>query len=116
MRVRHFRQDYGNNLSFDIRQQDKAFNSNLSIQKEKGSSDWRTDTTELKQSVCDINKILENKNVKVEYSIHEQTNRLMLKVYSRADDKLIKEIPSERMLDILAGIMEYVGVLLDERI
>lgn len=50
------------------------------------------------------------------YSVHEMTNDIMVKVMNTVDDALIREIPSEKLLDILGHLWDVVGLLVDEKL
>lgn len=49
------------------------------------------------------------------FGIHEKTNRIVIKLVDRDTQEVIKEIPPEKTLDLLAKRMELAGVLIDER-
>ncbi|MDW7674422.1 MAG: flagellar protein FlaG [Bacillota bacterium] len=48
--------------------------------------------------------------------MHEGTNRTMVKIVDRSDGKVIREIPPEKMLDLVAKMWEVVGIFVDEKI
>lgn len=50
------------------------------------------------------------------FGIHEKTNRITIKLVDRETQEIIKEIPPEKTLDLLAKRMELAGVLLDEKL
>ena len=52
-------------------------------------------------------------NTRFEYAVHEKMNAIMIKIYK--DDKLVKEIPPEKILDMVAGMLEIAGLLVDEK-
>lgn len=56
------------------------------------------------------------KFTRFEFSIHDETKRVMVKVFDRASDELITEIPPEKMLDLLAGIWKQAGLIVDEKV
>ncbi len=49
------------------------------------------------------------------FGIHEKTNRIVIKLVDRETQEVIKEIPPEKTLELLAKRMELAGVLVDER-
>ncbi len=49
------------------------------------------------------------------FGIHEKTNRIVIKLVDRDTQEVIKEIPPEKTLDLLAKRMELAGVLVDQR-
>ena len=46
-----------------------------------------------------LNKFLEYLEADLQFEIHEETERMMVKVVSRKDQKVIKEIPPRELLD-----------------
>lgn len=50
-----------------------------------------------------------------EYSYHKKTNRVSIKVIDEETDKVIREIPPEKSLDMLQKMWEMAGILVDER-
>lgn len=69
----------------------------------------------LEEAVDDTNRILFDKNDRFEFRIHEGTNRIMVKLVDNDTDEIIKEIPPEKILDLVASIWDLVGILVDER-
>jgi flagellar protein FlaG len=51
---------------------------------------------------------------KLDFIIHEDTNRLMVKVIDLETEEVIREIPPEQILDMLAKMECFVGLLIDE--
>lgn len=58
---------------------------------------------------------LKMSHTRCEYSYHEQTNRVMIKVVDKDTDKVVREIPPEKSLDMLQKIWELAGMLVDEK-
>ena len=54
-------------------------------------------------------------NRKFEFSIHEKTKQIMVKVINTDTNEVVREIPPERILDIVAGLLELSGLIVDER-
>ena len=50
-----------------------------------------------------------------EFKIHERTGRIMVKLVNKETDEIVKEIPPEKILDLVASIWDLVGILVDER-
>lgn len=51
-----------------------------------------------------------------EFSIHEQTKKIMVKIIDVTNDEIIREIPPEKILDLVAAIWDMAGILVDERV
>lgn len=56
------------------------------------------------------------KYTRLEFEIHADTKRVMVKIYDRNSDELISEVPPEKFLDLLAGLWEQAGLILDEKV
>lgn len=59
---------------------------------------------------------VEIKSTRFEFSVHEETKRIIVKVYDRNTDKLIAEIPPEKILDLIAGIWKEAGLIVDKKV
>lgn len=66
------------------------------------------------KDVNEINKII-NQNTVAEFGYNEPTNRITIKIKDKETDEVIKEIPSEKALEMLAKVWELAGILVDER-
>lgn len=61
------------------------------------------------------NKALQGATTTFEFSIHEKTKQIMVKVLDKDSGKIIREIPPEKTLDLVAKMWELAGILVDER-
>ena len=50
-----------------------------------------------------------------EFSIHEKTKEIMVKVIDNDTNEVIREIPPEKVLDMVAKMWEMAGIIVDER-
>lgn len=50
-----------------------------------------------------------------EFKLHEKTGTMMCKLVNNETNETIREIPSEKILDMVAGIWELVGIIVDEK-
>jgi flagellar protein FlaG len=67
------------------------------------------------EAIQKANKAILGGNRRFEFSIHEQTNEIVVKVFNSETDELIREIPNEKILDMVAKICEMAGLFVDER-
>lgn len=66
--------------------------------------------------VVDVaNQIFFGNQSHFQFEVHEQTGRVMLKVINDTTNKVIKEVPPEKILDAVAGIWELAGIIVDEK-
>lgn len=61
------------------------------------------------------NKHIRTYDRRLEFSIHDMTKQIMVKVIDTENDSVIREIPSEKVLDMVAHLWEVAGILVDER-
>lgn len=67
-----------------------------------------------------IRKAVEQLNKKMSHSeavfgIHEKTNRVTIKIIDKDTKEVIRELPPEKTLDMIAKVWELAGILVDER-
>lgn len=60
-------------------------------------------------------KAVEGTSTTLDFSIHEQTKHIIVKVLDKSSGEVIREIPNEKSLDFLAKVWEMAGAMVDER-
>ena len=86
-----------------------------SLQKKKEYNQQELED-EVRESVKDVNEIVDQVKEGLSFQIHEDTEELMVQVIDVNTDEVIKELPPEEMLDLKARIHEMVGILIDEKV
>ena len=71
---------------------------------------------EIDKSMGDLNKIMQLVNADLRFTLHEETQRLIVQLIDSKDQKVLKEFPPHELLDTLAAIRNYIGVLLDKKV
>ena len=66
------------------------------------------------ESMADIRKVLNNNTI-AEFGYNEPTNRITIKIKDKDTNEVIKVIPSEKALEMLAKAWELAGIIVDER-
>lgn len=69
----------------------------------------------LKEAINQANQETKLKQTACEFSYDDNTNRIAIKVKDRETDEVIREIPAEETLEMLARIKEQAGLMMDER-
>ncbi|MCL2170632.1 MAG: flagellar protein FlaG [Defluviitaleaceae bacterium] len=67
----------------------------------------------ISRAIDDANRQLAVSNFHLSYGIHEPTNMVMVRVYDSESQEVIREIPPESRLDVVAKIRELAGIMLD---
>lgn len=63
----------------------------------------------------EMNKFFQMINADLQFALHDKTKTLMVQVVDAKENKVLKEFPSHELLDTIARIRDYVGVLLDKK-
>ena len=58
---------------------------------------------------------IETGTTECQFSVHEKTNQIMIKIVNQQTKEVIKEIPSEKILDMVANMCKLAGVFVDEK-
>lgn len=80
-----------------------------------GSDAGRNQATaeQLRKAVEEINR--KATHTTAQFGVHEATNRITIKIVDRDTKKVIKELPPEKTLDMIAKAWELAGILVDEK-
>lgn len=70
---------------------------------------------EIIDAIEKANKAIIGARTQLEFSIHEGTKEILVKVINTETKEVIREIPSEKILDMVAKMWELAGILVDER-
>ena len=68
---------------------------------------------QIKKAVEQMNKNMSHSEAV--FGIHEQTNRVTIKIVDKETKEVIKELPPEKTLDMIAKAWELAGLLVDEK-
>lgn len=79
----------------------------------KGKKEHQPSEATINDAVSSANRRMER--TRCEYSYHEETNRISIKVLDADTDEVIREIPPEKSLDMLQKMWEMAGILVDEK-
>lgn len=67
----------------------------------------------IKKAVDDLNKNMPNSEAL--FGIHEATNRVTIRIVDKETREVIRELPPEKTLDMIAKVWEMAGLIVDER-
>ena len=69
---------------------------------------------QIKKTLAEINKRM--MNTACQYGIHEGTGRVTIKIVDKETRDVIKEIPAEETLELIAKAWELAGIMVDKRL
>jgi flagellar protein FlaG len=69
----------------------------------------------LRNAVSEANNKLKGKRTGCEFTYHEESKRVSIKVIDKDTKEVIREIPPEESIEMIEKIWELAGILVDER-
>ncbi len=81
---------------------------------QEGLGNSKTASDEIKKAVDKINEKMISHSEAI-FGIHDKTNRVTIKIVDKETKEVIKELPPEKTLDMLARVWEMAGILVDEK-
>ena len=70
---------------------------------------------EIEEAVMKLNDTAEAMQLSLRFLMHRESERWMVQVVDIRHDEIVREIPPEKVLNVVAQIQSLIGVLLDER-
>ena len=84
--------------------------------KEKTVETRRNQEATMEQVAEAVKKYADSLQTDLKIQVHEGTGRIMVKVISKEDGKVIMEVPSEKLLNLAANMDAISGLLFDKRV
>ncbi|NLL57927.1 MAG: flagellar protein FlaG [Firmicutes bacterium] len=92
------------------KQQDKV------LGREQRVVEWeRSYMEDLQDAVEKVNITADTFNISLRFRIHEESERIMVQVVNLENNEVIKEIPPEKILNVVAQIQNIIGLFVDTR-
>ena len=79
----------------------------------QGAANQQAQNAQIKKAVEDINK--KANNSEAIFGVHEDTNRVTIKIVDKQTKEIIKEFPPDKTLDMIAKVWEMAGLMVDEK-
>ncbi|MBP3676889.1 MAG: flagellar protein FlaG [Agathobacter sp.] len=70
-------------------------------------------SAQIKRAIEEINK--KANNSEAVWGVHEDTNRVTIKIVDKQTKKVIKEFPPDKTLDMISRVWEMAGLMVDEK-
>lgn len=84
---------------------------NGEIQKERVYS-----KAEISKEIEHLNKWLEPKRSHLQFVLHDKLNEYYVQLISDETNEVIREIPSKKLMDIMANFYEKLGFIMDKKV
>lgn len=86
----------------------------LQVQQEQAGNPEKN-SKRIKNAVDHANQTMRQTKTKCEFSYHEETKRVSIKVIDEETEEVIREIPPEETLEMLSKMWELAGLMVDEK-
>ncbi len=90
-------------------QQEQARQAQVMLQSDQGM------LQEIEEAIMKLNDTAEAMQLSLRFLMHRDSERWMVQVVDIRHDEIVREIPPEKILNVVAQIQDLIGVLLDER-
>jgi len=84
--------------------------------KEKSAQLQRIQEAKTEQVAETIKKYVNSLQTDLKIQVHRETGKIMIKVISKEDGKVVREVPPEKLLNLAAKMEEMTGLLFDEKV
>lgn len=108
-------QSYSNTAPLKVNEVSEPVKTTDKKLDEKSTKDTLANEQQIKSAISNANNKLRPHRTSIEFSYHEETKRVSIKVRDKETKELIREIPPEETLEMIEKIWELAGLLVDER-
>ncbi len=77
------------------------------------AANQQANNEKIKKAVEQLNKNMSHSEAV--FGFHDETNRVTIKIVDKDTKEVIKELPPEKTLDMIARVWEIAGILVDEK-
>ncbi|WP_307551164.1 flagellar protein FlaG [Paenibacillus sp. V4I5] len=70
---------------------------------------------ELEKSIGDLNKFMQSSNTHLSFVLHDRLNEYYVQVVDDQTQEVVREVPSRKVLDMVAEMKSKLGFLIDEK-
>lgn len=71
---------------------------------------------QVEKAVDDVQRFVETMNNSLQFSIDDDSGRTVVKVVDKQTDEVLRQIPSEEMLDIARALGKLKGLLVEQKV
>jgi flagellar protein FlaG len=90
---------------------------NLKLKEEQNTENKALSAEKIEQITIDLNEYMSDLQTNLRFSMYEKLdNQVVVEIKNRKTDELIKQIPSEELLELRVKMEELTGLLFDETI
>ncbi|MGD9679259.1 MAG: flagellar protein FlaG [Vulcanibacillus sp.] len=120
MKIEHIPHESNNKVqkvNFPVKEDMKELKKEEKVtaqETEKKPNDYSIE--DLSKTIKGLNEFLKPANTSLHFRLHEELDKYYVQLIDSETEEVIKEIPSEKMLDIYANMLSSIGILVDHEI
>lgn len=80
----------------------------------EGQEDVQKDLQTVQKSIELLNRTMKNYNTELHFTLHEKSGEYLVKIINTKDNTVIREIPPQKVLDMVAYFKEVLGLIVDK--
>ncbi|WP_291647800.1 flagellar protein FlaG [Clostridium sp.] len=103
------------NLSTVKNPEIKQVSENKDVVEAVSAKDKNYKKEDVIKAIDKLNEFLKDEHTYAEYSVHEKLGDVMVKIINEDTKEVIMECPPKKILDLVAKMMELVGVSIDKK-
>ena len=110
--------ELGNDVNKNITNKETRNNQDMTINENtlgKRDNPEKTGDQKLLEAIEKASGKVEVENKGLEFAIHEKTNQIVIRIINEDTHEIIKELPSEKILDMVAKMIELSGMYINEK-
>lgn len=111
-------QPVGNDLGTNLRQAQsrQASSSGIAVDPMRApGATQKVEKEQLEQAVKEVQDFVATVNQNLEFSVDDDTGRTVIKVIDRQTEQILRQIPSEEMLQIAKALGKLNGILVQQQ-
>ncbi len=82
----------------------------------EASKPLQSDRQELESKVAQLNDYMQNLHRSLQFQVDEQSGETIIKVIDSETDEMVRQIPSQEVLDAKNAVDKYKGILLEAKV
>ncbi len=70
----------------------------------------------LEQAAINLQELASKFNRKLHFSVDKRINRILVKILDKNTDKVVRELPPDEIVDMVARLKEFIGTMFDRMV
>lgn len=70
---------------------------------------------DMERQIESLNKFMQSSTTHLKFTLHEKLNEYYVQIVRDTDNTVVREIPSKKIMDMVAQMHEMIGLLVDEK-